>query len=146
MELIHGHAQIIKQLWRLASPLLKFYSSDQKYEHSIHFQNDAIKILGRPYSETVSNDWMKQKGTKHVPSGQQEVFLNRVGWARTYMKKAGLLESPRRGIFVITERGISYEKCLASNPAKIENRLLTHYEEFKEFKLEKDISKKKPKF
>ena len=69
-----------------------------------------------------------------LPSGQQEVFLNRVGWARTYMKKAGLLDSPKRGIFVITERG---KKVLASNPSKIDNKLLTHYDEFKEFKKKK---------
>jgi restriction system protein len=31
-----------------------------------------------------------------LPSGRQATFDNRVGWARTYMKKAGLLESPRR--------------------------------------------------
>jgi restriction system protein len=105
-------------------PLLKF-ASDQK-EHSIH---DAIKILADQFK--LSEDDRREM----LPSGQQEVFLNRVGWARTYMKKAGLLESPRRGIFVITERG---KKVLASNPTKIDNRLLTHYEEFKEFKQKKN--------
>ena len=47
-----------------------------------------------------------------LPSGQQGIFKNRIGWARTYLKKAGLLESPKRGIFRITERGT---KTLASN-------------------------------
>ena len=31
-----------------------------------------------------------------LPSGSETVFRNRVGWARTYLKKAGLLESPER--------------------------------------------------
>ena len=39
-----------------------------------------------------------------LPSGSQFTFANRVGWARTYMSKAGLLESSRRGFFRITER------------------------------------------
>jgi restriction system protein len=104
-------------------PLLKF-SADQK-EHSVH---EAVKYLANEFN--LSDDDRKEM----LPSGQQEVFLNRVGWARTYMKKAGLLDSPKRGIFVITERG---KKVLASNPSKIDNRLLTHYEEFKEFKKKK---------
>jgi restriction system protein len=40
-----------------------------------------------------------------LPSGSQATFDNRVGWARTYMKKAGLVDSPRRGHFRITQRG-----------------------------------------
>ncbi|MCK7526277.1 MAG: winged helix-turn-helix domain-containing protein [Ignavibacteriales bacterium] len=83
-----------------------------------------------PTEFNLSDDDRKEM----LPSGQQEVFLNRVGWARTYMKKAGLLDSPKRGIFIITERG---KKVLASNPSKIDNKLLTHYDEFKEFKKKK---------
>ena len=41
-----------------------------------------------------------------LPSGSQAVFNNRVGWARTYLKQAGLPESPKRGYFRITERDI----------------------------------------
>lgn len=40
-----------------------------------------------------------------LPGGQQPVFRNRVGWCRTYLKKAGLLDSPKRAHFIITERG-----------------------------------------
>jgi len=104
-------------------PLLKF-ASDQK-EHSVH---EAVKFLAHQFK--LSEDDKKEM----LPSGQQEVFVNRVGWARTYMKKAGLLESPKRGTFIITERG---RKVLASNPSKIDNKLLTNYEEFKEFKKKK---------
>ena len=56
-----------------------------------------------------------------LPSGQQGLFRNRIGWARTYLKKAGLLESPRRGVFRITGQGI---ESLASNPGRIDIKYL----------------------
>jgi restriction system protein len=40
-----------------------------------------------------------------LPSGNQEIMRNRVGWARTYLKKALLLDAPRRAVFQITDRG-----------------------------------------
>ncbi len=45
-----------------------------------------------------------------LPSGAQRVILNRVGWAKTYLAKAGLLASPKRGLFEISGalRGIQY--------------------------------------
>jgi restriction system protein len=52
-----------------------------------------------------------------LASGQQTVILNRAGWARTYLKKAGLIESVRRGYFRITERGKS---VLASRPERVD--------------------------
>jgi restriction system protein len=59
-----------------------------------------------------------------LPSGGQATFDNRVGWARTYMKKAGLLESPRRSYFKITDRGL---QALKTNPESINNRFLQQY-------------------
>lgn len=101
-------------------PLLKF-ASDQK-EHSI---NEAIKFLADQFN--LSQDERKEL----LPSGQQEVFVNRVGWARTYLKKSGLLEAPRRGIIKINARG---KKILDSNPNEINNKLLSQFDEFKQFK------------
>ena len=66
-----------------------------------------------------------------LPSGQQGVFKNRVGWARTYLKKAGLLTSPKRGIFRITQRGLD---TLASNPSRVDVKLLAQFPEFIEFR------------
>src|ERR1700738_5162998 len=59
--------------------------------------------------------------TELLPSGQQAVFHNRVAWANTYLKKAGLLFAPRRGIFIITDRG---KTVLAQNPARIDRNFL----------------------
>jgi restriction system protein len=66
-----------------------------------------------------------------LPSGQQGIFKNRIGWARTYLKKAALLESPKRGVFKITNRGV---KTLASNPSRIDVKYLEQFPEFIEFR------------
>jgi restriction system protein len=65
-----------------------------------------------------------------LPSGLQPVLDNRVGWARTYLKKAGLLQSPRRGVVQITERG---KGVLARKPEGIDVRFLRQFPEFVEF-------------
>lgn len=66
-----------------------------------------------------------------LPSGQQGIFKNRIGWARTYLKKAGLLEAPKRGVFKITDRGM---KTLASSPSRIDVKYLEQFPEFIEFR------------
>jgi len=65
-----------------------------------------------------------------LPSGVQRTFVNRVGWATTYMKKAGLIEPTRRGYFRITQRG---QDLLKTKPAKINVKLLKRYPEFQVF-------------
>lgn len=66
-----------------------------------------------------------------LPSGNQEVINNRVGWAKTYLKKAGLVESPRKGQVAITAEG---RKVLAANPATLNVRFLKDgYEQFRAF-------------
>lgn len=57
--------------------------------------------------ESMSNefDLSKEERSAVLPSGQNTVVQNRVAWARTYLVKAGLLESIRRGYVRITDRG-----------------------------------------
>jgi len=66
-----------------------------------------------------------------LPSGSQAVFNNRVGWARSYLKHAGLLASSKRGFFTITRIGT---ELLSTNPEKIDILVLEQYPEFVEFK------------
>ncbi|NWL15371.1 restriction endonuclease [Pseudoalteromonas sp. Scap03] len=66
-----------------------------------------------------------------LPSGRQSILDNRVGWARTYLTKAGLLETTRRAHFVITARGIS---ALQDPSVKIDNDYLKQFDEFVAFK------------
>lgn len=65
-----------------------------------------------------------------LPSGNQQVFDNRVGWARTYLKKAMLIESARRGVFKITDRGSA---VLKENVQNITASYLKKFDEFREF-------------
>ena len=59
-----------------------------------------------------------------LPSGRQTVLDNRVGWAQTYLRNAGLLESTRRAHFHITDAGL---KVLATRPAVIDVAFLNQF-------------------
>ncbi|MBS3027989.1 hypothetical protein MEN41_11235 [Dolichospermum sp. ST_con] len=100
-------------------PLLQ-YASDGK-EHSLR---DAITFLADVFN--LTDDQRKDL----LPSGQQTVFDNRVGWARTHLKKAVLLEYPKRGFFQITDRG---KDLLIQNPTKINIKFLNQFPEHIEF-------------
>lgn len=65
-----------------------------------------------------------------LPSGRQRIFHNRIHWAKFYMTKAGLIESPARGRFVASEAG---RALLATNPASINVDTLKTYPAFAEF-------------
>jgi len=66
-----------------------------------------------------------------LPSGKDLTFRNRVGWAKTYLVKTRLLESPKRGRFRITDRG---RGVLGEHPDRIDLKYLERYEEFKAFR------------
>ena len=65
-----------------------------------------------------------------LPSGRQTVFVNRIGWARTYLKKAGLIDSPSRATFTITNDGL---EVINDNPMVIDSNYLMRFESFREF-------------
>lgn len=64
-----------------------------------------------------------------VASGKKTVLANRVHWAKSYLKQAGLVEYTKRGHFKLTDRGRS---ALASD-SKIDNGYLKQFPEFREF-------------
>jgi len=100
-------------------PLLQF-ASDGK-EHTLE---EAIETLATKME-------VKEEDRKELlPSGNQYRFDNRVGWARTYLKKAGLLESLTRGKFRITPRGLD---TLKQNPSRVDRKFLQQFTEFREF-------------
>ena len=68
--------------------------------------------------------------TELLPSGGTFKFSSRVSWAATYLKKAGLLEAPRRGYLRITKRGL---EALMKKPKRRDGALLSQYEEFRQF-------------
>lgn len=65
-----------------------------------------------------------------LSSGLQAIFDNRVGWAKTYLKKAGLLDSPKRATFIITDLGLD---ILKQNPERIDAKFLRQFPSFREF-------------
>lgn len=100
-------------------PLLKF-SGDQK-EHNIREAIDHISNLFKLTDE---------ERKEILLSGQQYVIDNRVGWARTYLKKARLIETPKRSFFIITKTGLD---VLKNNPSEINVRFLSQFDSFNEF-------------
>ncbi len=65
-----------------------------------------------------------------LPSGKQRLLHNRIHWAKFHLSKAGLVDSPKRGIFRATEAGLS---LLAQKPTKIDVNLLKTYPAFADF-------------
>jgi len=104
-------------------PLLK-YASDKK-EHHIR---EAIEYLAKYFSLT------DEEKKELLPSGQQTIFDNRTGWAKTYLKKAGLLDSPRRGYFQISESGFN---VIQEDIEKIDKDFLSKYPEYISFRQRK---------
>lgn len=62
-----------------------------------------------------------------LPSGRQPILLNRIHWARTYLGKANVIESTKRGHFRIKERGL---KLLANGPDRITMNTLQQFDEY----------------
>jgi len=69
--------------------------------------------------------------SERLPSGNQSIYDNRIGWARTYLKKAGLIEAPQRAHFVITAEG---KRLLESGIPITDDLLAEKYPSFAEFK------------
>ena len=71
-----------------------------------------------------------------LPSGIQPIFQNRVGWAKTYLKKAGLIDTPKRATVTITNRGLD---ILKKNLDSINVKFLKQFPEFVEFQTAKRV-------
>lgn len=100
-------------------PLLKYYGDGQG-----HTLREAVDALAKEFKLT------DEERRERLPSGQ-EIFDNRIGWARTYMKKAALIESPKRGVNRITPRGL---EVLKQKLQRIDVNFLMQYKEFQEFR------------
>lgn len=104
----------------LMLPLLRFAADGND-----HTTREAVEVLATEFQLTQA------ERNELLPSGQQAIFNNRVGWANSYLKKAGLLESPRRGALRITARG---RQILGDNPKRIDVKYLERFPEFIEFR------------
>ncbi len=100
-------------------PFLKIAGDGQEHGFS-----GTLEVLAKQLGLTSED--LKET----LPSGQSR-FDNRAGWARTHLKKAGLLESTGRGRFRISERG---KQVLKNSPDRIDLKFLMQFPEFVEFR------------
>jgi restriction system protein len=103
----------------LMKPLLEAVKDGEVYKIK-----DVTAVLAQQLN--LSSDDLAEM----LPSGRQTVFKNRVGWAKTYLKKAGLLDSPARANIVITDAG---KQVIAENPEKIDSKYLERFPSFVDF-------------
>ena len=80
------------------------------------------------------NELTEEEQKELLPSGVAPVFYNRTAWAKTYLKKAGLIDSPKQGIVVISKRGL---EVLKKKPSSINVKFLKQFTEFVEFQTSK---------
>ncbi|MDD6795648.1 MAG: restriction endonuclease [Clostridiaceae bacterium] len=100
-------------------PLLKVLS-----DRKIYTNKECIDLLAKKMKITESE--LKEL----LPSGKKFVFYDRVNWAKTYMKKAGLVNAPKRGTIQITDVGL---ELLKKNPSDLQSKDLLRYDSFVEF-------------
>jgi restriction system protein len=106
-------------------PLLRHVSD--KGEHKFR---DIVEELAKQFKLT------DEERRDLLPSGIQPIFQNRVGWAKTYLKKAGLVDTPRRATITITNRGL---ETLERNLDSINVKFLRQFPEFVEFQTAKQV-------
>jgi restriction system protein len=111
---------VIPDYQTLMLPVLKLASDGRE-----HRFRDAVERLASEFGLSDA------ERAELLPSGNQPIFDNRVGWARSYLKQAGLLHSPKRGVFQITETG---KALLAENPRRVDAALLERYDAFRAFR------------
>ncbi|WP_346879070.1 restriction endonuclease [Clostridium sp. UBA7791] len=104
---------------RIMLPLLEMLRSNEIYTN-----NECIEILARKLNIT------EEEMNLCFSSGKKRVFYDRVNWAKTYMKKAGLVEAPKRGLVRITKLGL---ELLQENPKQLKSKDLLRYDSFYEF-------------
>lgn len=104
----------------LMRPLLETLSDGKELR-----LKELVDQLSRKFS--LSEEEMKTL----LPSGQQTVFQNRVGWAKTYLKNAGLVESTGRGITKITSPGIDF---LRTHQGPVNAKNLEKFQQFQDFR------------
>jgi len=89
-----------------------------------HTSDESLEYIKKKFR--ISNE----ESEILLRSGKQSIVSNRVGWAKTYLKKAGLLESQQRAKFSITKLGL---KVLKDNPPEITDKFLMRFPGFHEF-------------
>lgn len=95
--------------------------------------SDGNEWTMRDITERISDEFelTDEERSQMLPSGYARSIVNRVGWAKSYLKEAGLLESVRRGVVRISDLG---RKVLSENPVKIDMEFLERFPSYIEFR------------
>ena len=93
---------------------------------------DGQKRTMRELTEALAGHFKltEEQLQEHLPSGPQSLFYNRVAWAKTHLKNAGLIDNPVRGKVSISEAG---RKVLLQKPATINCRFLKQFPSYLKF-------------
>jgi len=100
-------------------PFLEVLSDGQ--ERSMR---DMVELLASRFSLT------EEERLEMLPSGQSKVFNNRVGWAKTHLKNAGLVDNPTRGRVRISAAG---REAFGRNPEWIDMKFLRQFDGYRKF-------------
>ncbi len=103
----------------LMLPVLRV--AEDRKEHTSYEMRQRIAVEVKLSDEELA---------ERLASDSQTVFANRVGWAVQYLKSAAVIRAVRRGVYQITDRGMS---LLKSRPSEITVKTLRQYPEFAEF-------------
>lgn len=101
-------------------PLLQHFADGEE-----HANQETMDALAKGLQLTEA-----ERG-QLLPSGKQTIFTNRVAWAKSHFKQAGLLDAPRRGVYRLTERG---REVLHSHAGPITLRFLDQFPEHRAFR------------
>lgn len=100
-------------------PVLRLLADGEQH------RSDALSVAA---ADAMAVPFEERKAL--LPSGKATILRSRVGWAVTYMRQAGLIDTVRRGVYRITDRG---RKVLGSHPMRVDNELLRQFPEFRAF-------------
>ena len=106
----------------------KFFEFFEVFLHALedgelHSAKEVREIIASAMNITDSDR------AELIPCGKQSTFDNRIAWAKTYLNRAGLIETPQRGNYRITSEG----KSALSSGEKIDLKYLERYKAFKNF-------------
>jgi restriction system protein len=111
---------VIPDYETLMLPILTAISDGQTWR-----TREIVARMGEEFE--LSEDEMREM----IPSGRAKLIQNRVGWACTYLRKAGLIESVRRGHNRITDAG---RTVLTDPPSRIDSTFLTQFSSFQDLR------------
>lgn len=100
-------------------PVLELYGDGQ-----VHRLREVADLVADQFKLSVDERAMR------ISSGTL-IYVNRVSWAHTYLRKAGLLESVETGVNKITDTG---KRVLADSNEDIDNKFLSQFESFRDFR------------